>query len=40
MLIKKSILPADLSCGLYKMKESAKNKLELLVQSNAIAPDF
>jgi hypothetical protein len=40
MLIKTYILPADLSSGLYKMKESVKNKLELLVQSNAIASDF
>jgi translation elongation factor EF-1beta len=40
MLMKTSILPADVSCGLYEMKESVKNKLQLLVQSNAIACDF
>ena len=40
MLMETSILPADLSCGLCEMKESVKNKLELLVQSNAIASDF
>jgi len=39
MLMKTSILPADL-CGLYEMKESVKNNLELLVQNNAIASDF
>jgi hypothetical protein len=35
MLMKTSVLP-----GLYEMKESVKNKLELLVQSNAVASDF
>jgi translation elongation factor EF-1beta len=40
VLMKASILPADLSCGLYEMKESVKNKLELLVQNNAVASDF
>lgn len=40
MLMKTSILPADLSRGLYEMKEGLKNKVQLLVQSNAIAFDF
>jgi hypothetical protein len=40
MLMKTSILSADLSCGLYEMKESFKNKPVLLVQNNAIASDF
>lgn len=40
VLMKTSILPADLSCGLYEVKESIKYKLELLVLSNAIASDF
>jgi hypothetical protein len=32
MLMKTSILPADLSYGLYEMKVSVKNKLEMLVR--------
>jgi hypothetical protein len=37
--MKTIILPVDLSCGLYEMKESIKNKLEFLVKNNAIASD-